>query len=55
MFAKRLYNLDRAIDVNANAQKTPVVIKCTQEERLTLMNLYKQWEGNEPMISAIRV
>lgn len=50
MFAKRLYNLDRAIDVNANAQKTPVVIKCSQEERLTLMNLYKQWEGNEPMI-----
>lgn len=50
MFAKRLYNLDRAIDVNANAQKTPVLIKCSQEERLTLLNVYKQWDGNEPLI-----
>ena len=50
MFARRLYNLDRAIDVNANAQKTPVLIKCSQEERLTLLNLYKQWDGNEPLI-----
>ena len=50
MFARKLYNLDRAIDVNANAQKTPVLIKCSQEERLTLINLYKQWDGNEPLI-----
>lgn len=50
MFARRLYNLDRAIDVNANAQKTPVLIKCSQEERLTLLNIYKQWDGNEPLI-----
>ena len=50
MFARRLYNLDRAIDVNANAQKTPVLIKCSQEERLTLLNVFKQWDGNEPLI-----
>lgn len=50
MFARRLYNLDRAIDINANAQKTPVLIKCSQEERLTLLNVYKQWDGNEPLI-----
>lgn len=50
MFARRLYNLDRTIDVNANAQKTPVLIKCSQEERLTLLNVYKQWDGNEPLI-----
>lgn len=50
MFARKLYNLDRAIDVNANAQKTPVLIKCSQEERLTLLNVYKQWDGNEPLI-----
>ena len=30
VFAKRLYNLDRVIDVNANAQKTPVLIKCAE-------------------------
>ena len=50
MFAKRLYNLDRAIDVNANAQKTPVAIICKEEQRLTMLNLYKKYEGNEPFI-----
>lgn len=50
MFAKRLYNLDRAIDVNANAQKTPILIQCDEKQRLTMLNLYKQYEGNEPVI-----
>lgn len=50
MFSLRLYNLDRAIDVNANAQKTPVLITCTENERLTLVNLYNQYDGNEPVI-----
>ena len=49
-FAKRLYNLDRAIDVNANAQKTPILIACDDTQRLTLKNLYKQYDGNEPFI-----
>ena len=50
MFALRLYNLDRTIDINVNAQKTPVLIVCDENERLTMKNLYKQWEGNEPVI-----
>lgn len=50
MFAKRLYNLDRAIDVNANAMKTPIIIKCDESQRLTMLNLYKQYDGNEPYI-----
>ena len=50
MFSKRLYNLDRAIDVNANAQKTPVLIQCDESQRLTMLNLYKKYEGNEPFI-----
>ena len=50
MFSKRLYNLDRAIDVNANAQKTPVLIQCDESQRFTMKNLYKQYEGNEPFI-----
>lgn len=52
MFAKRLYNIDRAIDVNTNAQKTPILIKCDEKERLTLLNLYKEYEGNTPVIYA---
>ena len=50
MFSKRLYNLDRAIDVNANAQKTPVLIQCDESQRLTMLNLYKKYDGNEPFI-----
>ena len=50
MFARRLYDLDRAIDVNAKAQKTPVIIVCDENERLTMKNVYKQYEGNEPFI-----
>lgn len=50
MFAKRLYVLDRILDVNANAQKTPVLIQGTDKQRLTLINLYKEYDGNAPFI-----
>lgn len=50
MFSKRLYNLDRAVDVNVNAQKTPVLIICDEKQRLTMKNLYMKYEGNEPFI-----
>ena len=50
MFARELYNLDRAISVNANAQKTPILIRCTENERLTLENLYMNYDGNKPVI-----
>ena len=50
MFAKRLWNLDRVIDVNCNAQKTPILIRCDQKERLTMTNLYKEYDGNAPVI-----
>lgn len=49
-YSKRLYNLDRVIDVNANAQKTPVLIKCTQEQLLTMKNAYEKFDGNMPVI-----
>lgn len=50
MFAKRLYNLDRAIDVNANAQKTPILLLCDENLRLTIENIYTQYDGNMPVI-----
>lgn len=49
-YAKRLYNLDRIIDVNANAQKTPVLVQATEKQRLTMLNLYKEYDGNAPFI-----
>lgn len=50
MFAERMYNIDRTSDVNINAQKTPVMILSDENQRLTMKNLYMQWEGNEPVI-----
>lgn len=49
-YARRLYELDRIIDVNAKAQKTPVFIQCEETQRLTMKNLYMKYEGNEPFI-----
>lgn len=50
VFARRMYNFDRTVDVNVNAQKTPVLISCDENQRLTLKNLYMKYEGNEPVI-----
>lgn len=52
LFSQRLYNLDRIIDVNSNAQKTPVLVKCDQKQRLTLINAFKEMDGNSPVIFA---
>lgn len=50
LFAKKLYNLDRIIDVNANAQKTPVLLKASEQQRLSVINTYKDWDGNQPVV-----
>lgn len=50
LYAKRLWQLDRIIDVNANAQKTPILVTCDETQRLTMKNLYMQYEGNMPVI-----
>lgn len=50
MYAKRLWDLDRTIDVNAKAQKTPIIVQCTEAQRLTLLNLYMAYDGNSPFI-----
>lgn len=50
MFSDRLYDLDRTIEINARAQKTPVLIRGTEKQRLSLINMYQKWDGNEPVI-----
>ena len=50
LFAQRLYEAERTIDVNIKAQKTPVIIICEEKQRLTLKNIYTQFTGNEPVI-----
>lgn len=54
MYAYRLYIIERAIDTNVNAQRTPLLIQCEEEERLSFVNLMKQYEGNIPFIFTTR-
>lgn len=50
LFCRRLYEIERTIDVNLKQQKTPSLILCDQKQRLTLLNLYMQYDGNQPFI-----
>jgi hypothetical protein len=50
LFARRLYQVERTMDVNIQAQKTPVLILADETQRLTLQNMYMQYDGNEPFI-----
>lgn len=51
-YARRIYEIERTIDTNVKAQKTPVLIKCPENQRLTLKNTYMQYDGNQPVIYA---
>lgn len=50
IFARKLYEIDRAIEINAKAQKTPILLSCDETERLSVLNLYKEFDGNAPVI-----
>lgn len=50
LFAQRLYEIERTIDVNVKGQKFPIMIKCNEKERLTFKNLMAKYDGNEPFI-----
>ena len=53
-YSEILYDLDRTIMVNAKAQKTPVLISCDESERMSLLNLYQKYDGNQPFIFGTR-
>ena len=50
MFAYKLANIARTIDINVNAQKTPTLIKGTDTQILTLKNVYMKYDGNQPVL-----
>ena len=50
LFAYRLYETERTIDVNLQAQKTPILIEGDTKTILTLKNVYMQYSGNTPFI-----
>lgn len=50
LFAYRLFDTERTIDVNLIAQKTPILIEGDTKTILTLKNVYMQYSGNTPFI-----
>ena len=50
LYARRIAECERTIDVNIKGQKTPKIIRSTNEERFTLENLFKKYDGNIPFI-----
>ena len=50
LFALRLYEAERACDVNIKAQKTPLMVLVDEKQRLTMQQLYSQYDGNVPFI-----
>lgn len=50
LFAQRLAEAEKTCDVNIKAQKTPVLVVVDDTQRLTMENLYLQYDGNRPVI-----
>lgn len=52
-YAFKLCNIDRAIDTNIEAVKTPIIVRCSDKQRLSLKNAINQRRDNEPVIWSI--
>lgn len=49
-YAMRMSEAQRSCDVNIKALRTPVLILTDQNQKLTLKNVYEQYDGNAPVI-----
>lgn len=52
LYARRLADIERSIEVNIRAQKTPVLVTCEEAQQLTMKNAYRDYDGNMPVIFA---
>lgn len=50
IFAQRMTQIQRTLDVNLQNQKTPKLIKTNQNQRLTTQNILKEIDGYVPLI-----
>lgn len=50
LYAMKLANIDRTIDVNINAMKMPIIVKCTERQKTSLKRVIQQRNENEPVI-----
>lgn len=49
-FARKLTKIDRTIDVNVNVQKTPYLVSCAENQKLSVLNAFKKVDDFEPAI-----
>lgn len=49
-YARRMGEVDGFQRVNLNSCKTPLFIRCSRDQYLSLMNAYEKYEGNTPVI-----
>ncbi len=52
LYALKLANIDRTIDTNIQAQKMPIIIRCSDKQKLSLKRMIDQRNENEPVIWA---
>lgn len=50
LFAKRLAEAQRTVDINVAGQRTPVLVLTDKNQEFSLKNMYAQYEGNSPVI-----
>lgn len=50
LYAMRMAEAQRTCDINIKAQRTPILIETDQNQKLTLKNVYEQYDGNCPVI-----
>lgn len=50
LYAYRLADIQRTIDINTTAQKTPVVVLCSDKQKLSFKRIFNKITDNEPAI-----
>lgn len=49
-YAYKLANIDLTVDININAQKTPLLLQGNNKQQLALKNIYMQYDGFDPVL-----
>ena len=49
LYAARLTEIQRTIDININAQKTPILVSGSDKQINSLRTVYNNYKGNEPV------
>ena len=50
LYAKRLTDIERTIDINIYGQRTPLLFECAEEQLLSLKNVYQKYDDFTPII-----